>query len=158
MSESPIVKIDHLEQGSVLRLVMDKPKGNVLDSALMGALDAALEKHENDPNLKLVWLQGAGGVFSFGASVEEHQRETVAEMLEGFHALVRRMASYPVPLAAIVEGHCLGGGFELALCCHFVFTGTIYFPQWGHFMVLPMSIVVIGMSHFLQFHVGMNCN
>ncbi len=124
MTDSPmpqLVKIDRLEEGSVLRLVMDKPKGNVLDSALMGALDAALTAHEDDPGLKLVVLQGAGGVFSFGASVEEHQRETVAAMLATFHSLVRKMASYPIPLAAVVEGHCLGGGFELALCCHFVF-------------------------------------
>jgi cyclohexa-1,5-dienecarbonyl-CoA hydratase len=42
-------------------------------------------------------------------------------MLQGFHVFARDLASYPVPVAALVEGRCLGGAFELALCCHFVF-------------------------------------
>jgi len=42
-------------------------------------------------------------------------------MLAGFHAMIRQVASYPVPIAALVEGSCLGGAFELILACHFVF-------------------------------------
>jgi cyclohexa-1,5-dienecarbonyl-CoA hydratase len=42
-------------------------------------------------------------------------------MLAGFHAMIRQVAAYPVPIAALVEGSCLGGAFELILACHFVF-------------------------------------
>ena len=42
-------------------------------------------------------------------------------MLAGFHRLIRQLAAFPVPSAALIEGSCLGGGFELALCCHFLF-------------------------------------
>jgi cyclohexa-1,5-dienecarbonyl-CoA hydratase len=42
-------------------------------------------------------------------------------MLAIFHSLVRQVASYPVPVSALVQGYCLGGAFELALCCHLVF-------------------------------------
>ena len=42
-------------------------------------------------------------------------------MLAGFHAMIRQIASYPAPIAALVEGSCLGGAFELILACHLVF-------------------------------------
>jgi cyclohexa-1,5-dienecarbonyl-CoA hydratase len=42
-------------------------------------------------------------------------------MLASFHGLVRELAAYPVPLAALVEGRCLGGAFEMVLCCHLIF-------------------------------------
>ena len=42
-------------------------------------------------------------------------------MLAGFHAMIRQVAAYPAPIAALVEGSCLGGAFELILACHFVF-------------------------------------
>jgi enoyl-CoA hydratase/carnithine racemase len=33
-------------------------------------------------------------------------------------ALMNSIASYPVPIVAAIEGHCMGGGFDLALACH----------------------------------------
>ena len=42
-------------------------------------------------------------------------------MLAGFHAMIRQIASYPVPVIGLVEGSCLGGAFELVLACHIVF-------------------------------------
>jgi cyclohexa-1,5-dienecarbonyl-CoA hydratase len=42
-------------------------------------------------------------------------------MLASFHAMIRQVAGYPVPIAALVEGSCLGGAFELILACHMVF-------------------------------------
>lgn len=113
--------VERLEGGAVLRVLLDKPKGNVLDSRMMGELSRVLEEHEGDADLKLVVLRGAGGHFSFGASVEEHQRDQVPDMLATFHRLIRQLAAYPVPVAALVEGQCLGGGFELVLVCHLLF-------------------------------------
>jgi cyclohexa-1,5-dienecarbonyl-CoA hydratase len=117
----PMVRSELLEEGTVLKLVLNRPKANILTLAMMQALSEALAAHESNPHLKLVILRGAGNHFSFGASVEEHQRDHAAGMLAGFHKFVRRLASYPIPVAALVEGQCLGGGFEVVLCCHFVF-------------------------------------
>ncbi|MEB2311010.1 MAG: enoyl-CoA hydratase/isomerase family protein [Sorangiineae bacterium] len=105
----------------VLDLLIDNPKGNILTGAVMRELDAALAEHASAKALRLVTIRGAGKNFSFGASVEEHQRDQAPAMLAGFHALIRRVAGYPVPVAAVVDGRCLGGAFELALACHFVF-------------------------------------
>lgn len=106
--------------GRVLELLIDNPKGNILSGKLMRELDGALAERAGSPHLKLIMIRGAGRHFSFGASVEEHQRDQAAEMLTGFHALMRRIGSCPIPIAAVVDGRCLGGAFELALCCHFV--------------------------------------
>ena len=111
-----------LESGTLLRLVLDRPVGNILTGGLMEQLEHALASHEKERTLHMVVLQGAGGQFSWGASVEEHRKPSAPGMLHGLSRLVRAIAGYPVPVAALVEGRCLGGGFELALACHLVFT------------------------------------
>jgi cyclohexa-1,5-dienecarbonyl-CoA hydratase len=118
---SPIVGASLLEDGTLLRLVLDKPKGNVLSMEMMKALSEALFAAAGNSHLRMVIIRGAGSHFSFGASVEEHRKEQAPSMLAGFHAMIRQVASYPVPIAALVEGQCLGGAFELILACHFVF-------------------------------------
>jgi cyclohexa-1,5-dienecarbonyl-CoA hydratase len=104
----------------VLRIVLDRPKGNVLSRAMMSELAGALDAHRDHSRLRMVLLRGAGGNFSFGAAVEEHRPDQVADLLRAFHGLVRGLAAYPVPVVALVEGRCLGGAFEAVLACHAV--------------------------------------
>jgi cyclohexa-1,5-dienecarbonyl-CoA hydratase len=110
-----------LEGGGLLRIVLDKPKGNILSQAMMSAIAEQLSLHASDRALRLVVLQGANGQFSFGASVEEHRREQAPAMLRALSQIVRQIATYPAPVAALVEGRCLGGAFELVLAAHLVF-------------------------------------
>jgi len=120
-TKSPIVNATLLEDGTLLKLVLNRPKGNVLTLEMMKALSEALETHGSNPHLRMVFIRGAGNHFSFGASVEEHKKEQAPSMLAGFHAMIRQVAAYPTPIAALVEGSCLGGAFELILACRFVF-------------------------------------
>lgn len=109
------------EDGTLLHIVIDRPAGNVLTTATMQRIAAELDAHSSDTGLRLVLIRSAGDHFSFGASIQEHQRELAAQMLTAFHSLVRQVASYPVPVSALVQGYCFGGAFELVLCCHLVF-------------------------------------
>lgn len=113
-----------LEGGTLLRILLNKPKANILTAAMMREIADSLAAHRDEPHLRLVVFRGAGGNFSFGASVEEHRKEQAPAMLATFHGLARAIAAYPVPVAALVEGRCLGGAFELALCCHLVFASA----------------------------------
>ena len=110
-----------LESGTLLHIVLDQPKGNILSQAMMAAIGEQLSLHAGDKSLRLVVLQGANGQFSYGASVEEHRREQAPAMLRALSQLVRQIASYPAPVASLVEGRCLGGAFELVLATHLVF-------------------------------------
>jgi cyclohexa-1,5-dienecarbonyl-CoA hydratase len=128
MSESP-VRIEQSEGGALLRLVLDRPKGNVLDSAMLSALQLALEEHVG-PATRAVAFEGAGAHFSFGASVSEHQAAQAPAMLAQFHGLFRQLAKLCVPTCALVRGQCLGGGLELAAWCTWIFAdGTARFGQ-----------------------------
>ena len=120
-AHDPSIDVTLGEDGTLLQVRLNRPKGNVLTQAMMREIGEALARHRDSPDLRLVVLRGAGGHFSFGASIEEHRQDRVREMLHDFHALARAIAAYPVPVAAVVEGRCLGGAFELVLCCHFVF-------------------------------------
>jgi cyclohexa-1,5-dienecarbonyl-CoA hydratase len=100
---------------------LQDPKGNIVTAAMVAALRAALESVAQNPHLKLITIEGAGGDFSFGASIPEHTPERIREVLPEMHALVLDLLEAPAVTAAIVRGRCLGGGFELALACDFVF-------------------------------------
>lgn len=121
MTELAAIRTRLLEEDSLLSVTLSAPPGNILTIDLMRSMDAALEEHRQREHLKLILIRGAGGQFSYGASIQEHQREHAGELLQGFHHLVRRIVTSPVPVAAAVEGRCLGAGFELALCCHLLF-------------------------------------
>lgn len=120
MTDQPVkadqpVKIWLDRNGQILRLRMARPKANIVDAAMIKALDRALDDHGDGDGLKAVIVDHEGPHFSFGASVAEHMPEQCAAMLSGFHALIRRMLEYPVPILVVVHGQCLGGGMEVAM-------------------------------------------
>lgn len=97
----------------VIRLA--SPPGNVLDRALLGELQAALDEVAEDTHLRAVVLGHQGKHFSYGASVPEHLPGEVETMIPAFHRVCRRLVDLPVPLLGAVNGRCLGGGLELVL-------------------------------------------
>jgi cyclohexa-1,5-dienecarbonyl-CoA hydratase len=107
--------------GSLLRLVLARPKANIVDAEMIAALTAAFDAYGAERHLKAVLLSAEGPHFSFGASVEEHLPESCAEMLKSLHALVRQMLTFPVPILVAINGQCLGGGLEVAMAGHNLF-------------------------------------
>jgi cyclohexa-1,5-dienecarbonyl-CoA hydratase len=114
-----VIKREKREDGAMVRIVFDAPKGNILDGKMIRAISEALDA-DVETGTKLVVFEGAGKHFSFGASVEEHRREEAPAMLDAFHGLFRQLARLAVPTCAIVRGQCLGGGLELASYCTFL--------------------------------------
>lgn len=114
-----VLRVQRERDGHVLHLTLNAPKGNVLDSAMMTAIAAALDG-DVDASTRLIVFEGAGKHFSFGASVEEHRPANVEALLTGFHGLFRKLAALAVPTCAVVRGQCLGGGLELASWCTWV--------------------------------------
>jgi len=100
---------------------VSNPKGNVITADIVSALRAGLESIARNPHLKLVTIEGDGVDFSFGASLPEHAPDRIGDVLPEMHALIDEMLEAPAVTAAVVRGRCLGGGFELALACDFIF-------------------------------------
>ena len=115
------LSIWHEADGRLLRLRLDRPKANLVDAAMIAALDTALAENLGNAQLGAVLIDAVGPHFSFGASVEEHLPDQCAAMLAGLHKLILRMVESPVPVLVAVRGQCLGGGLELALAGHLIF-------------------------------------
>jgi cyclohexa-1,5-dienecarbonyl-CoA hydratase len=120
VNESPL-KVWLESDGALLRLRLARPKANVVDAQMIGALAHAFSVHESNAGLLAALLDHEGPHFSFGASVEEHLPERCEQMLEALHALVGQMLSWPRPILVAARGQCLGGGLEVALAGSLLF-------------------------------------
>ncbi|HSC28177.1 MAG TPA: enoyl-CoA hydratase/isomerase family protein [Vicinamibacterales bacterium] len=116
---SVTISFDPHQTRAALRLF--HPKGNIITAEIVEALGSALQTVGENPHLKLVTLEGAGTDFSYGASVPEHRADVIGSVLPAMHALIDDLLHVPAVTAAVVRGRCLGGGFELALACDFIF-------------------------------------
>lgn len=112
------VRVSTERSAELVRIVLDRPKGNILDLEMLTALRAAVAALASEPGpAKLVVFEGSGAHFSFGASVPEHLPGKAEALIPAFHAFFRELEALSVPTAAVVRGQCLGGAFELAVWC-----------------------------------------
>lgn len=120
----PFVTSETVHSGKLQRLVVNRPKGNVLNSEVMSELETGVLQAAASRTLRLVTIEAEGEHFSYGAAVEDHTRYRVTPMLQGLNRLIKVVAASPIPVAVLVQGKCLGGAFEVALAAHFVFAAS----------------------------------
>lgn len=128
------LRAERAHDGAHLRLVLDRPKGNVVTADVIADLRSALATAKPGDGLKLISLEAAGPNFSYGASVEEHAADRIGQVLPALDAAVRDLLHAPAPTLAVVRGRCLGGGFELVLACDMVFAAdgaVLGVPEWA---------------------------
>jgi cyclohexa-1,5-dienecarbonyl-CoA hydratase len=111
-------------EGALLRLRLARPKANIVDAAMIAALQAAFDAHRGSAGILAVLVDAEGPHFSFGASVEEHLAGRCAAMLANLHALLLAMLEWPAPILVAVKGQCLGGGLELAMGGSLIFASN----------------------------------
>lgn len=105
-------------------LTIDRPPLNVLDLAALDELQRSLAALTADDSLQLLIVRGAGSAFSAGVAVQDHRPDRIEAMLDLFHSGLRLVLDFPAPTLAVVHGHCLGGGMELAAACDLRFAAT----------------------------------
>jgi cyclohexa-1,5-dienecarbonyl-CoA hydratase len=91
----------------------------VLNIEMMEELILALKWAAKEP-VSVVALAAAGKTFSAGVDVADHTPDKVHHMIDVFDRLFLTMAEIDKPIAALVNGAALGGGFEIVIFCDLV--------------------------------------
>jgi len=114
--------LDHPAE-AVARLTISNPeRRNALDHEILDALAEALPSLDRGIEVRCVVITGAGRIFSAGYDISDIPDETFATDAEAlvahpFHAAMEAISAHPYPVLAAINGHCLGGGLELAVRC-----------------------------------------
>ena len=115
------------KQDSIGHIVLDRPPANSYDKAFMEELDAAIEASRRDDAVKAIVLRSANEkFFSAGADVSVFAKSGLDEQNAFVVCANEAMAKFestPKVVVAAINGHCLGGGLEMALCCDFRIAG-----------------------------------
>jgi enoyl-CoA hydratase/carnithine racemase len=108
---------------AVARIRIANPeRRNALDHEILDGLAELLPQLDRGIETRCVVIVGAPPVFSAGYDIasipdESFQRDAEALVAHPFHAAMEALAAHPWPTLAAINGHCLGGGLELAITC-----------------------------------------
>ena len=130
---------------------------NRLSRDVLEELGRVLDHFQSAPPKALVIHSGKAAGFIAGADIDEFSRLNDAATARAFIELgwtvFNRLAAVPWPTLALIQGHCMGGGLELALACRYrivvdqpdtrlslpeVMLGI--FPGWGGMLRLPRRV------------------
>ncbi len=148
-----------VRSGEVLVLTLDRAESpvNALSQAVLGELEAILERIEISKPKAVVIRSGKSAGFVAGADIKEFQefdaKGTVMDAIRRGQLVFERLHRLPCPTVAAIHGHCMGGGTELALACTYrVATSDDstriglpevklgIFPGWGGSVRLPRLV------------------
>src|SRR6266576_3645765 len=111
------------KQDSIGHIVLDRPPANSYDKAFMQELDAAIDEARRDDAVKAILVRSANEkFFSAGADVSVFARsdmDTQNAFVVCANEAIGKFEETPKVVVAAINGHCLGGGLEIALCCDF---------------------------------------
>ena len=108
--------IDLRRDGEIAVITSDNPPVNALKHEVRAGLVEALRQAHEDGAVRAVVIACAGGTFFAGADITEFGKPPQRPSL---HDAITAIEAMPKPVIAAMHGTALGGGFELALACHF---------------------------------------
>ena len=108
------VSIEHHD--SITVLTIDNPPVNALSQGVRQGLATGLVAASSDANCRAIVIHCVGKTFIAGADIREFARPPEPPFLPD---LVEQIANGAKPVVAALHGSTLGGGFEVAMACHY---------------------------------------
>jgi polyketide biosynthesis enoyl-CoA hydratase PksI len=140
-------------QHGIFRLDMNEPTGkNRVTVESSREFLTALANVAREPELKVLLMTGREDVFCSGASLDLLRELTSGNLEErDLFAVQTQLLAFPVPIVAALQGHAIGGGLMLALCCDVLvasessryganFTRVGFTPGMGATALLPAGV------------------
>jgi len=117
-------KILAAKQGPLGILTFNNPeRHNAMSLDMWRQATAEAASFASDPDVRVVILNGAGGkAFVSGADISKFESErstakAVNEYGEAVETLCETLLNYEKPTIAMIQGYCIGGGLNIAVCC-----------------------------------------
>lgn len=112
------------KRGSVDWLTLNRPEAlNALNRTMVRELHHYLDSLQDNYDVRVVVIKGAGRVFCAGLDMKDPDAEPLATTDDGmisqrrFSSLVMKMRRAPQPMIGLLHGYAAGGGFSIALGC-----------------------------------------
>jgi enoyl-CoA hydratase/carnithine racemase len=112
------VRLDRVSD-HIARFTIDNPPRNALGTEIREQFLAQLDQLEADTAVRCLIITGTGAAFCSGDDLREAATRgaDAHESLRQFGRLLARIEGFRCPVIAQINGHAVGGGLELALCC-----------------------------------------
>ena len=118
------MNIEVVNQGFIQLIRINRPESlNALNKETLDELSSVLDVVKEDAKVRVLVITGSGEkAFVAGADIKEFadygRREATAMSATGHEHVFDKIANFPKPIIAAINGFALGGGLELALACH----------------------------------------
>ena len=109
--------------GTLAALELAAPgRVNTLDAGLAGCIDAFLNAVQALDDVSGLLITSAHRDFCVGGDINamyaQHDPEAMLREIRELNRVLRRLEQCGMPVVALIQGACLGGGYELAMACH----------------------------------------
>ena len=115
---APLVRVE--ERKGTAWVTLDRPPLNLIVPDLIADLRAAFEQLVRDERVRVAVITGAGRAFTAGMQVQVLRDLTPVSaktLITSLHEAIHAVHEAPFPTIAMINGPCLGAGFELAMAC-----------------------------------------